>query len=270
MHQFLALHRRSLLRAGVSVLVASTISASALAVVNQASDEGARHPAPARTVVLVHGSFADGSCWNDVIRILQARGIRVVSVQNPLNSLAGDVAAVTRVLNQQSEPVVLVGHSWGGVVITEAGVHPKVQSLVYVAAFAPDVGGSVGSLLQGGAPPPWLGDLKPDEAGYVTLNEYAYLNYFAPDLPLRDRKALQASQTPTFGGTLNDATTFAAWRSKPSWYVLAEDDQFIPANLQHAMSSRIGAKVTRIRSSHVAMISHPHPVADVITEAVRN
>ena len=237
------------------------------------SGHGAEHSrwgqGPARTVVLVHGAFADGSCWGDVIRLLQAEGVKVVSVQNPLSSLAADVAATNRVLNQQTEPVVLVGHSWGGAVITEAGAHPKVDNLVYVAAFAPDVGLSVSELLQPYPPAPWLGDTVADEAGNLILNQSAFLKYFVPDLPVRQARALWSVQVPTFYGTLSDRTTQAAWRSKPSWYVLAEQDKIINPDLQRAMSASMGARVTSLRSGHVPMLSQPHRVAAVILSAVR-
>lgn len=224
---------------------------------------------PARTVVLVHGAFADGSCWVEVIRLLQAEGVKVVSVQNPLSSLAADVTATQRVLNQQTEPVVLVGHSWGGMVITEAGTHPKVSALVYVAAFAPDIGLSVAEMLQPYPPAPWLGDTMADEAGNLTLNQSAFLKYFAPDLPARQARALWSVQVPTFQGTLVEKATQVAWSGKPSWYVLAEQDKIINPDLQRAMSARMGARVTPIRSGHLPMLSHPHGVASVILNAVR-
>ena len=232
-------------------------------------DAGQERVAWRRSVVLVHGAFADGSCWDEVIRLLQARGVEVTAVQNPLNSLAGDVHAMNKVLNQQTRPVVLVGHSWGGMVITEGGEHPKVDSLVYVAAFAPERGLSVAALLSNLPPPPWLSDLHSDEEDYSVIGRAAYQTYFAQDLPGVRSRALAAAQVQTFRGTLIEAATRTAWETKPSWYVLAEQDRFIPPPLQEQMALRIGARVTRVAASHVVMISQPQRVADVIIEAVR-
>jgi pimeloyl-ACP methyl ester carboxylesterase len=223
-----------------------------------------------KTVVLVHGAFADGSCWSEVIRLLQGHGVKVVSVQNPLASLSGDVSATHRVVDQQTTPVVLVAHSWGGVVITEAGMNPKVTSLVYVAAFAPDVGDSVFGLLQAFPRPPWLAGIVQDSGGYQTLGEETFLNYFAPGLPLRQARTLFAVQGPTFGGTLTDRTSMAAWRSKPSTYVVAEDDQIIPPELQRAMASRIRARTTSVAAGHLVILTHPAKVAQAILAAVRD
>jgi pimeloyl-ACP methyl ester carboxylesterase len=225
-------------------------------------------PKPSRTVVLVHGAFADGSCWGDVISLLQAEGVKVISVQNPLSSLSDDVAATHRVLNQQTQPVVLVGHSWGGMVITQAGTHPKVDSLVYVAAFGPDTGMSVAGMLQPYPPAPWLGDTIADEAGNLTLSPTAFVKYFVPDLPRRQASALAAVQVPTFRGTLIDVATQVAWHTKPSWYLLAEQDQIINPDLQRVMSARMNARVKSIRSGHVPMLSHPHRVVAMILDAV--
>jgi pimeloyl-ACP methyl ester carboxylesterase len=255
-------------RRALSALVSSAIFSSSLAwsapVAPESASVSGLH---SRTVVLVHGFFADAGCWSDVIRILQAVGLKVVAVENPLNSLMGDADATRRVIDAQPGQVVLVGHSWGGVVITEAGVNPKVSSLVYVAAFAPDQGMSVTNLISGFPPAPWTATLQTDEAGNLTLSEAGYLKYFAPDLPVRRARVLAAEQGATFGETLDNPVTQVAWRSKPSWYVLAEDDQMIAPELQHAMSSRMNAHVVPIRSSHVVMLSHPEAVAAVILEA---
>jgi pimeloyl-ACP methyl ester carboxylesterase len=269
-----ALPRRSITPMAAVRLFVLTLSLLALAVpalsasLDGGPAPGSIRPAWKKAVVLVHGAFADGSCWDPVIRLLQARGVEVTAVQNPLNSLAGDVHAVNKVLNQQTKPVVLVGHSWGGVVITEGGQHPKVDSLVYVAAFAPGLGMSVNGLLSAFPPPPWLGDLRPDEDGYVVVTRKAYQQYFAQDLPSAHSLALSAAQVPTFGGTLHDTTTRAAWTAKPSWYVLAEQDRFIPPPLQEQMALQIGARVSRVAASHVVMISQPQKVVDAIVEAL--
>jgi pimeloyl-ACP methyl ester carboxylesterase len=220
-----------------------------------------------KTVVLVHGFFADGSGWEGVIKRLQALHINVVAVQNPLVSLAGDVEATRRVIDQQPGQVVLVGHSYGGFVITNAGTDPKVVSLVYVAAFAPDVSDSVMSLLHDYPTPPWQTELVADDAGDVKLSEHDYVKYFAPDLPQADAKELSAVQVAPAGTLFADTSINAAWRGKPSWYVLSKDDKMIDPDLQRAMSSRIGAKVTQVNSSHSVMVSHPDVVTGVILEA---
>jgi pimeloyl-ACP methyl ester carboxylesterase len=230
----------------------------------QATSTAAAH---GKTVILVHGFFADAGCWSEVIRILQSAGVHVVAVENPLASLDGDAEATKLVIDAQPGQVVLVGHSWGGAVITQAGTDPKVSSLVYVAAFAPDQGMSVDNLLTGLPPAPWLAALNKDAAGNLSLTEQGYLTYFAPDVPVRKARMLSAEQGATFGGTLDEPVSQAAWRSKPSWYVLAEDDQMIPPSLQREMSARMNAHVVPVRSSHVVMISHPELVADVILEA---
>jgi pimeloyl-ACP methyl ester carboxylesterase len=253
-----------------ALLAAVFISAMPARAATSNDLEASRHEAVAtKTVVMVHGAFADGSCWADVIRILQARGVNVVAVQNPLVSLAGDAAAAQRIIDQQTQPVVLVGHSWGGVVITEAGVNPKVTALVYVAAFGPDVGESVYSLLQAYPAPAWLSGIVQDAAGFQTLNRDTFLNAFAPDLPARQAQTLFAVQGPTFGGTLFETATMTAWRSKPSWYVVADDDQIIPPALQRSMASRMRARTSSAPASHLVILSHPEKVARAILEAVR-
>ena len=256
-------------RRALSALVYSVVSFSGQAwsatpVPQSTSPAAFRGP----SVVLVHGFFADAGCWTDVIRILQSAGVKVVAVENPLASLDGDVEATRRVIDAQPGQVVLVGHSWGGVVITQAGVNPKVSSLVYVAAFAPDQGMSVTNLISGFPVAPWTSTLQQDDSGNLTLSETGYLTYFAPDLPARQARVLAAEQGATFANTLNNPVSQVAWRSKRSWYVLAEEDQMIAPELQRAMSSRMHAHVVPVRSSHVVMLSHPDAVAAVILEAV--
>lgn len=221
------------------------------------------------TVVLVHGFFADAACWSEVTRILQSEGIKVIAVENPLQSLDGDAEATRRVIDAQPGHVVLVGHSWGGAVITQAGVNPKVSSLVYVAAFAPDQGMSVQNLISGFPAAPWTSTLQQDDSGNLTLSETGYLTYFAPDLPVRQARVLASEQGATFARILDQPVSQVAWLYKRSWYVLAENDQMIAPDLQRMMSSRINAHVVRVRSSHVVMLSHPEAVAAVIMEAAR-
>jgi pimeloyl-ACP methyl ester carboxylesterase len=233
-----------------------------------ATGTDAQAAAAARTtVVLVHGAFADGSSWNKVIPLLQARGLDVVAVQNPLSSLADDVAATNRAMEQAKGPVVLVGHSWGGAVISQAGGNDKVKALVYVAAFALDKGESVSDLMKNGPPPPWAAALRKDSAGFLTLPPDTVAADFAQDLDSAQTQLMAATQGPWAERCLGDALTVGAWHNRPAWYVLAEKDRMIDPAAQGAMAARIGAKVTRVGSSHVPMLSHPAEVAAVIAAA---
>jgi pimeloyl-ACP methyl ester carboxylesterase len=222
------------------------------------------------SVVLVHGAFADGSSWNRVIPLLEAHGLHVVAVQNPLSSLAADIAATKRVIDQQTGPVVLVGHSWGGVVISQAGNDDKVKSLVYVAAFAPDANQSIADITQGMKPPAWANELRKDAAGYLTLSDKAVRDDFALDLPAGQQRIVAATQGPWFSGCLNDEVTQAAWHEKPSYFVIPGRDKMIDPQLQAKMATQIHAQVTRVDASHVAMLSQPEAVANAIIAAARN
>jgi pimeloyl-ACP methyl ester carboxylesterase len=222
------------------------------------------------SVVLVHGAFADGSSWNRVIPLLEAHGLHVVAVQNPLSSLADDVAATKRVIDQQKGPVVLVGHSWGGVVISQAGNDDKVKSLVYVAAFAPDANQSIADITQGMKPPVWANELQKDSAGYLTLSDKAVRDDFALDLPAGQQRIVAATQGPWFSGCVNDKVTQAAWHEKPSYFVIPGRDKMIDPHLQAKMATQIHAQVTRVDASHVAMLSQPEAVANAILAAARN
>jgi len=221
-----------------------------------------------KSVVLVHGAFADGSCWTEVARLLQARGIKVTSVQNPLASLKGDIDAVNRVVDQREGQVVLVAHSWGGMVISGAGLNPKVSGLVYVAAFSPDVGMTVAGMTAP-YPTPWLDGVLVDAAGNLVLSEATFLKYFAPDLPETKARVLAAVQGPTFKGTLEESLTDVAWRSKPTWYIRARQDQIIDPALQILMADRMHARTLSIDSGHTVMISHASEVSAVILAALR-
>jgi len=234
----------------------------------QASAQAAPRPdAGDKTVVLVHGAFADGSSWDKVIPLLEAKGLHVVAVQNPLSSLKDDVSATERVIEQQKGPVILVGHSWAGMVITEAGADPKVKALVYVAAFAPSTGQSINDILKGQPAPPWAGGLRKDSAGYLTLSEDAIAQHFASDLPARQARLIAATQGPWFSGCLDEKVTTAAWQGKPSWDVVSEKDHMIPPALQDAMAKRIGARIVTADAGHVVMQSHPEQVAAAILTA---
>jgi pimeloyl-ACP methyl ester carboxylesterase len=218
-------------------------------------------------IVLVHGAYADGSSWSKVISLLQAKGYHVVSVQNPTTSLADDVTATERVLNQQTGPVVLVGHSWAGVVITQAGNHPKVKALVYVDASAPDSGQSISDAAAGVPPEPGANAGIKDENGFLLLPDAAVERYFAQDLSHSEQGIIAATQIPWFIGCLSDKVTHAAWHDKPSWWVIGEHDHMISPKLQEKMAATIKAKVTKLPTSHLAMLADPTAVTAVIIAA---
>lgn len=222
-----------------------------------------------KNVVLVHGAFADGSGWRRVYDLLTARGYRVAIVQNPLTSFADDVAATTRVLDLQDGPAILVGHSWGGTVITEAGVHSNVAGLVYVSALIPDVGETSGQQYEGFAPTPdFVIDVTEDGFGY--LKRDAFRGGFAADVNEADAAFLADSQVPVKMSVFGEAVTAAAWRDKPSWAVIAtEDKAFDQAMLQH-MATRIGADITNVSGSHALFITQADTVADVIASAANS
>lgn len=219
------------------------------------------------TVVLVHGAFADGSGWSEVIRLLQDRGLNVVAVQNPLTSLADDVAATRRVLDAQAGPVVLVGHSWGGVVISEAGVHERVKSLVYVAAFAPSEGQSVADLTKGYPTPPGSKFVVADQAGFLSLSPEGMAMHFAQDLPAAQTGLMTVTQVPIRASSFEERPQAAAWRTRPTWYVLTQNDHMIDPGLQSAMARSMHAHVVSVSSSHVPQLSKPVQVADAILSA---
>ena len=221
-----------------------------------------------RNIVLVHGAFADGSGWRGVYENLTARGYRVTIVQNPLTSLEDDVRATTRVLNLQSGPAILVGHSWGGTVITEAGVHPKVAGLVYVSALAPDSGQTTGQQYEGFAPTPdFVIDVTDD--GYGFLNHDLFKAGFAHDATDADAAFLRDSQVPINMSVFGAPVTHAAWHDKPTWAVIAtEDKSFDPAMLQH-MAARSGARITNVSASHALFLTQAGVVSDTIDTAAR-
>lgn len=218
-------------------------------------------------IILVHGAFADGSSWSKVIALLQAKGYHVRSVQNPTTSLADDVAATERVINQQTGPVVLVGHSWAGVVITQAGNNPRVKALVYVDASAPDSGQSITDAAAGVPAEPGAGAAIKDENGFLLLPDAAVAQYFAQDLSPSEQGIIAATQIPWAIGCLSDKVTRAAWHDKPSWWVIGEFDHMIAPRLQEKMAATIKAKVTKVKTSHLAMLKEPKAVTDVIVAA---
>jgi pimeloyl-ACP methyl ester carboxylesterase len=220
-------------------------------------------------IVLVHGGFVDGSGWEGVYRILKNNGYEVSIVQNPTISLADDVAATKRILAAQDVPAMLVGHSYGGVVITEAGNDPKVAALVYIAAFAPDAGESVASLIQNPPPGAPVPPIMPPQDGYLFLDKAKFPAAFAADVD-REKAAFMAdSQVPWGLDALNGAVSAPAWKTKPSWYLVATDDHMIPPPAQRFMAKRAGATTVEERGSHAIYVSSPSVVADIIENAVK-
>src|SRR5438128_3145610 len=220
----------------------------------------------ARNVVLVHGAYADGSSWLEVIPYLQAAGIKATAVQNPLSSLADDVVATKRILALQDGPTVLVGHSWAGTVISEAGVDPKVSALVYVAARAPDAGEDYGALAAKFPTPPASAGLVKSE-GYARLSEESFLRDFAGDLdPIRAR-VLFAVQGRISATLFASKTTQAAWTTKPTWYAVSTEDRTTSPELERFLANRMKAKTIELKSSHVSLLSHPQEIADLILTA---
>jgi pimeloyl-ACP methyl ester carboxylesterase len=224
-------------------------------------------PAPSvKNIVLVHGAFADGSSWAKVIPILQEKGYNVTAVQNPLTSLADDVAATKRALARQDGPVILVGHSWAGVVITEAGMDPKVVGLVYVAAFAPDQGETVGELGKAYPAPPALAAPNVDAEGFITLSADAFKK-FGSDLPEKDALVAAATQGPIAASAFGAQVSGVAWKTKPSWYVVSARDEAIAPDEERFFAKRMKATTTELNTSHVPMLSQPKAVAAVIIDA---
>ena len=223
-------------------------------------------PVKARNVVLVHGLFADGSCWSEVIARLQAARLNATAVQNPLTTLPEAVASAERVLARQDGPTVLVGHSFSGMIVTEAGVHPNVSALVYVAARAPDAGEDYTALAKSyPTPPATAGIVFDGDEG--RLSEEAFLRDFAGDLPTEKAKVLYAVQQPFQKALLTGKTTQAAWRSKPSFYAVSTEDRTINPDLERFMAKRMGAKTIEVKASHLSMISHPQVITRLILEA---
>ena len=244
----------------------SMVAAGAASTLLQ-GNAAAAQPAPkARNVVLVHGLFADGSCWSEVIARLQAAGLNATAVQNPLTTLPEAVASAQRVLARQDGPTVLVGHSFSGMIVTEAGIHPNVSALVYVAARAPDAGEDYTALAKTfPTPPATAGIVFDGDEG--RLSEAAFLRDFAGDLPEAKAKVLYAVQEPFQKALLTGKTSHAAWRSKPSYYAVSTDDRTINPDLERFMAKRMGAKTIEVKASHLSLISHPDEITRLILEA---
>jgi len=256
----MTMSRRTFSAALVAGAAASLTSARGMA--------AAPSPTKSRNVVLVHGLFADGSCWSEVIARLQAAGLNATSVQNPLTTLPEAVASAQRVLARQDGPTVLVGHSFSGMIVTEAGMNPNVSALVYVAARAPDAGEDYTALAKTfPTPPASAGIIFDGEEG--RLSEAAFLRDFAGDLPEAKARVLYAVQQPFQKALLTGRTSQAAWRSKPSFYAVSSEDRTINPDLERFMAKRMGAKTIEVKASHLSLISHPDAIADLILQSAQ-
>ncbi|WP_207451024.1 alpha/beta fold hydrolase [Roseomonas marmotae] len=245
---------------------AALLATAAAPFFTSARGAAAAQAVKAHNVVLAHGLFADGSCWTEVIARLQSAGLNVTAVQNPLTTLPEAVASVEKVLARQDGPTVLVGHSFSGMIITEAGVHPNVSALVYVAARAPDAGEDYAALAGNfPAPPASAGIVFDGDEG--RLSEAAFLRNFAGDVPRAKAMVLYAVQAPFQKALLTGRTAYAAWRSKPSFYAVSSEDRTINPDLERFMAHRMGARVVELASSHLSMISHPDEITALILEA---
>jgi pimeloyl-ACP methyl ester carboxylesterase len=255
---------KSVLSSRTSLVRAAVLAAGLAACIGGL---GAAPAEPVKNIVLVHGAFADGSSWAKVIPILQAKGYNVTAVQIPLSSLADDVAATQRALAQQDGPVVLVAHSWAGVVITDAGMDPKVVGLVYVAAFGPDRGETAGELGKPYPPPPALAAPVVDKQGFMHLTTEAVMKHFASDLPASEARVVAATQGPINVSAFAAQVSGVAWKTKPSWFIVAKLDGAIAPDAERFFARRMKATTTELNTSHVPMLSQPQAVATVIMDA---
>ncbi len=252
------MHQRAL----IAAMTFSLLAGLGLGAVAQSNS-----PQGTKNVVLVHGAWADGSSWSKVIPLLEAKGLHVVAVQNPLTSFADDVAATKRVIALQNGPVILVGHSYAGVVITEAGNDPKVAGLVYVAAFAPGEGESINSVSKPYPPAPLGSELQQDAQGFLTATPKGIAEDMAQDLSGEEKRILTATQGQTAASVFAATVTAAAWKSKPSWFVIAGNDRAIPPQLERDEAAAIKATSITLQANHLVMLSHPREVAEVIEQA---
>jgi pimeloyl-ACP methyl ester carboxylesterase len=250
--------------------IAKTLLAGSMAATALTGTAQAQSPhQPVKNIVLVHGAFADGTSWSKLIPLLEDRGFHVIAVQNPLTSLSDDVAATRRAIALQDGPVILVGHSWGGAVITEAGDDPKVAGLVYVAAYAPDAGASANETSFPFGVTPGQKAIKVDPEHFAYLSEDGVLNNFAQGLPIQERRLVLAVQGQSYGPMFDEKLTHAAWKTKPSWHVIATQDRMLPPAMEEAGAKKTGGKAIFLPTCHVAMLQEPQKVADLITEAAK-
>src|SRR5215510_14900700 len=255
----------------VETVLAGTLIAGGVGMASALSGASPAHPQqqPVKNIVLVHGAFADGTCWAKVIPILESRGFPVVAVQNPLTSLSDDANATRRIIAMQDGPVILVGHSWGGAVITEAGDDPKVVGLVYVAAWMPEIGNSANQTSEPFGPTPVVKQIKVDAQHFASLSEEGVINDFAQGLPMAERRLVLAVQGQIYGPMFDDKLTHAAWKSKPSWHVIAMNDRTLSPAMEEDGAKRSGGVAVRLPTCHVAMLEEPQKVADIITKAAK-
>jgi pimeloyl-ACP methyl ester carboxylesterase len=247
------------------ILIGAMATIAATLVLNRVA--GAQTSVKTKNVVFVHGLFADGSCWSKVIGRLQQKGVKCTSVQNPLTTLSEACEAARRAIAAQPGPTVLVGHSFSGMIVSEVGMDPKVTALVYVAARAPDAGEDYTALAKNyPTPPATAGIVFKDDWGQ--LSEDAFLHDFAGDLPPQEARVLYAVQQPFKKSLTTEKTTNAAWRSKPTFYAVSTQDRTINPDLERFMAKRMGAKTIEIEASHLALISHPDAITNLILEAL--
>ena len=248
-------------------LVPAALTAALSIALTPVVADAALPPGTARNIVLVHGAWADSGSWKNVTRLLRAKGYHVTAVNIPLTSLEADTAATKAVIDAQNGPTVLVGHSWGGFVIGEAGTDSKVSALVYVSAFAPDKGESVASLSAGGPPSPGVQAIRPDDKGFLYLDKTAFPRVFGTDLPLSESESLANKQLPINHTAFDEKAMQAAWHVKPSWYVLSNKDLVLPPTAQTFFANRIKATTTSVAGGHDTLIAFPQQVAEVIEAA---
>ena len=249
-----------------TVLAGSMGVATALSGVGHAQSQ----QQPVKNIVLVHGAFADGTSWGKVIPILESRGFHVVAVQNPLTSLSDDVNATRRIIALQNGPVILVGHSWGGAVISEVGDDPKVVGLVYVSAYVPDIGQSANETSAPFGSTPGQKAIQVDPEHFASMSPEGILNSFADGLPMAERRLVLAVQGQIYGPMFDEKLTHAAWKSKPSWHVIATKDHTLSPAMEEAGAKKSGGKAVSLPTCHVAMLQEPEKVADLITEAAKD
>ena len=258
-------HQTVLAAVGMIAQVAQAQTSMQQGAAKQSTSAADRRP----TILLIHGGFVDGSGWEGVYKLLRKDGYTVHVVQNPTTSLTDDVNATRRLIDAAPGPVLLVGHSYGGVVITEAGNNPKVAGLVYIAAFAPDNGESVGSIIKDPAPGAPVPPILPPQDGFLFLDRAKFAASFAADVDPETAAFMAESQVPWGVDALNGAVTSASWKSKPSWYLVAKDDHMIPPPAQRFMAKRAGATVTEVAGSHAVYVSQPKAVAALIVTAAK-